>query len=247
MIESPFPSIDAEDYQRLRQDYPQEAIDWLVSEAELGRGARVLDAGAGTGQASRPLVDAGVRVIAMEPAPNLRSKLSEVISAASVVGGVAETMPFRDGALDAVVAGQSFQWFDGPRAVPEIHRVLRPGGALAVIWIESDEQSTLHREMWAAVDPTEEESAIDQAQGRWNSFFEGSDLFEPFRTGSFPFTRRLAASDVPTFLSTSSDLAVMPAEEREAALRAVGEWAERQPPEIEFPMVVDVHLTFRSG
>src|SRR3954454_15568052 len=55
LIPSPFPSVDAEDYDRLRHSYPQEAVDWLVAEAGLSPGALVLDAGAGTGQASDPL------------------------------------------------------------------------------------------------------------------------------------------------------------------------------------------------
>jgi len=128
LIPSPFPSVDADAYQRLRRDYPQEAIDWFVSEAGLAPGACVLDAGAGTGQASRPLLASGLRVVAMEPAPNLRKKLHVVLPEASVVGGVAEAIPLRDRSLGAVLAGQSFQWFDGERAIPELHRVLRPGG-----------------------------------------------------------------------------------------------------------------------
>ena len=247
MIPSPFPSIDADAYQRLRRDYPREAIDWFVSEAGLAPGARVLDAGTGTGQAARPLLASGLRVIAMEPAPNLRTKLQAVLPDALVLGGVAEAIPLRDRSLDAVIAAQTFQWFDGPRAVPEVHRVLKPGGALAVVWIDSEE-SSMQREMWeAAGEYPEEGSVIDQAQDRWRTSFDDTDLFEPFRTATFPFVRRLAAADIPSFLATSSDIAVLPAERRDLALRGVKEWAEKLSPEVEFPMVVEVNLTFARG
>jgi SAM-dependent methyltransferase len=244
VIPSPFPSIDADAYQRLRRDYPREAIEWFVSQTGLVAGARVLDAGAGTGQASRPLLASGLRVIAMEPARNLRTKLHVVLPDASIFGGVAEAIPLRDRSLDAVVAAQTFQWFDGPRAVPELHRVLRPGGALAIVWIDSDE-SSLHREMWEATgEYPEEGSVIDQAQDHWRTSFAASDLFEPFRTATFPFARRLAAADIPTYIATSSDIAVLSPERRDLALSGVKEWAEKLPAEVEFPMVAEVNLTF---
>jgi SAM-dependent methyltransferase len=247
LIPSPFPSIDADEYQRLRRDYPRAAIDWFVSKAGLAPGASVLDAGAGTGQASRPLLASGQRVIAMEPAPNLRTKLHVVLPEVSVLGGVAEAIPLRDRSLDAVVAAQTFQWFDGPRAVPEVHRVLKPGGALAIVWIDSDPGSSLHREMWeAAEEYPEEGSVIDQAQDRWRTSFDNTDVFGPFRSATFPFVRRLASVDVPRFLATSSDIAVLSPERRDLALRGVKGWAEKLPAEVEFPMVVEVNVTFAS-
>ncbi|MFL5736552.1 MAG: class I SAM-dependent methyltransferase [Actinomycetota bacterium] len=248
MIPSPFASIDADDYQRLRRDYPREPIDWFIAEAELAPGSRMLDAGAGTGQATRVLSSAGMNAIAMEPAPNLRQKLHDVVPDGAVVGAKAEALPFRDGSLDAVVSAQSFQWFDGPRAVPELHRVLRPGGALAVVWIESDEGSTLHQEMWeAAGEDPPEGSAIDQAQERWRGSFDRTELFGPFRTATFPFVRRLQSADLPRFIATSSDIAVLPNDRRARALRAVEEWAERLPPEVEIPLLTEVNLSFREG
>jgi SAM-dependent methyltransferase len=248
MIPSPFPSIDAEEYQRLRQDYPREPVDWLIAEAQLAAGSQVLDAGAGTGQATRVLSAAGMRAIAMEPAGNLRAKLYEVIPDARVVGGKAEALPFRDGSLDAVLSAQSFQWFDGRRAVPELHRVLRRGGALAVVWIDSDEGNTLHSDMWdAAGENPPEGSAIDQAQEGWRTSFDGSDRFGEFRSATFPFTRRLASADMAAFLATSSDIAVMPPGRRDEALRKVAAWAHDLPPEVQFPMMVEVNLTFARG
>jgi SAM-dependent methyltransferase len=248
MIPSPFPSINADDYQRLRRDYPREAIEWVVSQAHLEADALVLDAGAGTGQATRVLAEAGTRPIAMEPARNLRRKLRDASPQRPIIGGAAEALPFRDESLDAVVAAQSFQWFDGDRAVPELHRVLRSGGALAILWIESDEANSLHQEMWeAAGESPPEGSAIDQAQERWRTWFDGTDLFGAFRTVMFPFSRRIASSDLPSFLATSSDIAVLSPERRERALRAVKEWAEQRPSEVDFRMVVEANLTFRSG
>jgi ubiquinone/menaquinone biosynthesis C-methylase UbiE len=42
---------------------------------------------------------------------------------------MAETLPFRDETFDTIVCAQAFHWFDGHRALQEIHRVLKPRGA----------------------------------------------------------------------------------------------------------------------
>ncbi|OBH92590.1 class I SAM-dependent methyltransferase [Mycobacterium sp. E2733] len=46
--------------------------------------------------------------------------------------GPAEQLPFGDGALDAVVTTSAFHFFDQPAALREFHRVLAPGGLVAV-------------------------------------------------------------------------------------------------------------------
>ncbi|GAA4290088.1 class I SAM-dependent methyltransferase [Mycobacterium paraffinicum] len=46
--------------------------------------------------------------------------------------GPAEQLPFDDGALDAVVTTSAFHFFDQPAALREFHRVLAPGGLVAV-------------------------------------------------------------------------------------------------------------------
>jgi ubiquinone/menaquinone biosynthesis C-methylase UbiE len=49
--------------------------------------------------------------------------------------GPAEKLPFDDGALDAVVTTSAFHFFDQPAALAEFHRVLAPGGLVAVATI----------------------------------------------------------------------------------------------------------------
>ncbi|BDB41802.1 MULTISPECIES: class I SAM-dependent methyltransferase [Mycobacterium] len=49
----------------------------------------------------------------------------------------AEQLPFQDGALDAVVSTSAFHFFDQPAALSEFHRVLAPGGLVAVATLSS--------------------------------------------------------------------------------------------------------------
>ena len=94
----------------------------------------VLDLGAGTGKLTRLLVTAFGRVVAVEPADAMRRLLAQALPQAQVLAGSAEEIPLADASVDAVFAAEAFHWFDGERALAEIARVLRPRGALVVMW-----------------------------------------------------------------------------------------------------------------
>lgn len=131
MIE-PAKSFDlaAEEYERTRPDYPDAVLDLVpVDEASV-----VADIGAGTGKLTRVLARRYRRVIAVEPLDRMRAILARVVPDAEARVGTAEALPLADGVMDAVFAAQAFHWFDADRALPEIARVLRPGGVLAVVW-----------------------------------------------------------------------------------------------------------------
>jgi SAM-dependent methyltransferase len=125
----------ADRYDRARPAYPRDAAAWLVGDAP----ARVLELGAGTGKLTRILVDLGHEVIATDPDPRMLAVLAARVPGAHACTGAAECIPVASRSVDVVVAAQSFHWFDRPRAVPEIARVLRPGGVLAMVWNHRDE------------------------------------------------------------------------------------------------------------
>ncbi|MDP9331565.1 MAG: class I SAM-dependent methyltransferase [Actinomycetota bacterium] len=129
-----FESVDADDYRRLRPDYSPAAVAWLAEEVGLGDGSCVLDLGAGPGSLTRRFVEAGVPVIGVEPASNMRAKLAQVVGSDRALDGTAEAIPLSDSTVDCVVAAQAVHWFRPQEAVIEIHRVLRPGGAFAWFW-----------------------------------------------------------------------------------------------------------------
>jgi ubiquinone/menaquinone biosynthesis C-methylase UbiE len=121
----------AAQYERARPGYPQAALEHLARRLGLGPGRTVIDLAAGTGKLTRPLLAGGSEVIAVEPVAAMRAALPRE---ATVFDGTAEHIPLAAGAADAVTVGQAFHWFDGDAALAEIHRVLRHGGALALIW-----------------------------------------------------------------------------------------------------------------
>src|SRR3954452_2306324 len=122
----------AQVYERARPGYPPEAVDLL-----LAPGARrVADVGAGTGKFSRLLVAAGLDVVAVEPDARMRAELARVLPGVPVLEGSAEALPLEDSGVDAVVVAQAWHWVDPARALPEVARVLSPGGGLGVVWNE---------------------------------------------------------------------------------------------------------------
>jgi SAM-dependent methyltransferase len=123
----------AREYELGRPLWPEELLDRVIAELGLPPQSTVLDLGAGTGKLTRALVPRFARVVAVEPDRAMRAVLEEVVPEADSHAGSAESIPLEDGEVDAVFSGEAFHWF-APEAVAEIARVLRPRGALVILW-----------------------------------------------------------------------------------------------------------------
>jgi SAM-dependent methyltransferase len=123
-------------YEQARPSYPEEAVDWLLPP---GTG-RVLDLGAGTGKLTRQLLAKGWDVVAVEPSDGMRQQLRRSLPSVPALKGTAEDIPLDDAAVDVVLVAQAWHWVDVDRAVPEVARVLVPGGRLGLVWNERDER-----------------------------------------------------------------------------------------------------------
>jgi SAM-dependent methyltransferase len=137
----------AAEYERHRPEYPEAAPRWAAEQFGLASGARVLDVGAGTGKLTRGLVALGFEVVAVEPGAPMLHQLRTVVPEAEALEAPAESIPLPDESVDAAFVGQAYHWFDRERAVPELHRVIRSGGGLALLWNWWDERDPLQREL----------------------------------------------------------------------------------------------------
>ena len=127
----------AAQYAQHRPGYPAAAVDWALAPL-AGRGhLRLLDLAAGTGKLTEALLARG-GVTAVEPDPAMLAELQGRFPGVAAHEGSAEAIPLPAGCVDAVLVGQAWHWFDPERAYPEIARVLRPGGVLAVLWNGDD-------------------------------------------------------------------------------------------------------------
>jgi SAM-dependent methyltransferase len=120
----------ADVYDRSRPGYPTAAVQWLVGSDPR----RVLDLGAGTGKLTAALAAAGHDVVAVEPDARMLHVLRDSIPGVDARLGDAEAIPLATADVDVVAVGQAFHWFDHDATLPEIARVIRPRGHLAVVW-----------------------------------------------------------------------------------------------------------------
>ena len=173
----------------------------------------MLDLAAGTGKFTRQLVPTGADLIAVEPVGGMRRKLVEACPDVKALDGTAERIPLVDGSTDAVFCAQAFHWFDTERALEEIHRVLRPGGGLALVWNVRDETVEWERRL-SELMKRYESNAPRKRWGRWREAFEQTTLFTPLQERQFAHRQ---AGDVETMLArvaSISFIAALPDQEQ---------------------------------
>lgn len=132
-------AVGARIYVSGRPGYPPDVVGWLRDDLALGPGRIVVDLGAGTGKFLPRLQETGADVIALEPVPAMRAQLVAACPGVRAIEGTAEAIPLPAESVDAIVCAQAFHWFANHRALAEMHRVLKPGGMLGLIWNVRDE------------------------------------------------------------------------------------------------------------
>lgn len=137
----------ADAYERGRPSYPEAALDWL-----LPPGARrVLDLGAGTGKLTRQVAARGLDVVAVDPSAAMLDQLRLALPEVAALRGTAEAIPLPSGSVDVVLVAQAWHWVDPAVAVPEVARVLKPGGRLGLAWNHRDEDEGWTRGLGAVL------------------------------------------------------------------------------------------------
>jgi len=241
-----------EHYQRGRPTYPDDAVTYLVRELGITEGRDVLELGAGTGKFTELIAHTGARITALEPVAGMRAALERNCPIVTAVDGTAEAIPLPDTSVDAVVAAQSFHWFDGERALPEIHRVLRREGALGLIWNVRDEASDWSERLTAIFDRLAGAETPRYRTGRWRRAFELDDLFGPLHHRLAYHVHHVTPEAFMDRVLSVSYVAAASDDERQRVRAAVEELLATDPdlrdrPEIVMPYRTDVFWTRRRS
>ncbi len=229
--------VDA--YERARPTYPPDAVGAIVETLGLAPGRTLLELGAGTGKLTRLIAPSGARILAVEPVEAMRLKLLDVVPGVEMVSGTAESIGLPNASVDAVVIAQAFHWFDAARALSELHRVLRPGGRVALVFNMRDESVAWVLALGEAVRriSSGEPQVWDSS---WRASLGRSALFGPWQTASFRHAQVLTPEGVLERAASVSFVAAAPADVRASVLDEVAAALRDDPttagrPEVELP------------
>jgi SAM-dependent methyltransferase len=211
----------ADAYERARPDYPPIVLEPL----QLSPGLVIVDLAAGTGKLTRLLAGSGATVIAVEPVAEMRAALPASVE---VLEGTAERIPLESASADLVTVAQAFHWFDGDAALAEIHRVLRPGGRLALVWNRRVMDHPVNQAIEAILAPHRAEVPAHRS-GEWRAAFERTTLFGALEEHTFPNEQHLDADGMADRIGSTSFVASLPEEERARVLGAARELARDGP------------------
>jgi SAM-dependent methyltransferase len=240
-------------YAQHRPSYADDTVRWCLEPVQASTGGapvRVADIGAGTGILTAALARLGTDVVAVEPDQEMLAELRRQLPGVRAEQGSAEAIPLPDASVDAVLAGQAMHWFDMERALPEIARVLAPGGVLAGLWNVDDDRAG----GWVAelAEMAKRKASITLSSWRgtqdppWQETMleAGGELFGAVQLGEFGNGHVYTADSLVANIATHSHLLVLPEDERAELLTRVrdflGSQAETADGEFTLPMVTVV-------
>lgn len=219
----------AELYDRARPPYPQELWARLTALGLLGPGTRVIELGAGSGQATLPLIEAGAEVTAVEPGPQLAGLLRRRAPEAKVLVDTAERVPLPAAGYDLAVAATAVHWFDLDAVLEKLHSALVPGGAFAV-WrnVYGDPAAPLTpfrariAEITASRDQPGRPGPREDDTEAWARLLTAGGLFRREHTEHFRWSIRLSSEQVRELFTTFSDWSPAEAEHAAQAVDELG-------------------------
>jgi len=238
---------DAARYERGRPDYPPALAAVLSEQLDLRANSRVVDVAAGTGKLTRVLARGPATVTAVEPQPGMLGQLHMALPGTEVVAGTAEHLPIRSASVDALTVGQAFHWFRVADASHEFHRVLRPGGRLAVISNQRHEPEQWVKDLWSVLREYEKLAPDPGSNRGWRTVLESTGEFGAFDRFEIPNEQRFSGqADFDARFTSVSFVILLDEETRVSLLRDLHAVVAGVDP-IVIPLRTVVEVTSRCG
>ncbi len=221
---------------------PPEVFAHLRSACGLGPGSRVLEIGAGAGQATGPLLDAGARLLVVEVGEEFGALLRTRFGnhQLEVRTGEFETVELPSASFDLIVAATSFHWIEPTQGLDRVADLLRPTGSIALWWThfgdasrpdpfrDASNPSLLDRHAPQLADSATGGSgigahpyALDTAARR--SEIDNTGRFGPVEERRIPWTTTQTTDEMHRFLSSFSSWMTLDDNVRTDLLRDIGD------------------------
>jgi SAM-dependent methyltransferase len=166
------------------------------------------------------LIGLGAEVVAVEPVAGMRREFEAAFPDVDLLDGTAEAIPLPDGSVDAVTGAQAFHWFDMPVALPEIRRVLRPGGGMAMVWNRRDESVPWVAQMSAVLRWHDQPYARYETTD-WAGIVATAGGFGPLTHTTVPLVHEMTHDLLAARVRSMSYIAALEPPERERMVDAV--------------------------
>jgi SAM-dependent methyltransferase len=249
----------AELYDRARPSYPPEALDALISFASLAPSARILEVGAGTGKATELLAERGLRVLALEPSPEM-AQVARANCAAYPGVEIVETEfeAWEPGEpLPALFSAQAWHWISPRVRYEKAYQALAPGGTLAAVWTFPDWARCQWRTSLSAAYragaprlvadfPMHPDSEPTRLAGDWHAEIEATAGFTGAEVRTFPWSQRYDSVGYVELLQTHQDHILLPPKQRARLLDAIARRIDEGGGEMEMPFVTQTCLARRT-
>lgn len=155
-------------YSRYRLHYPAELIARVITMAGLAPGDGVMDLGCGPGLLAVPFAEAGMRVVGIDPEPEMLAAARDAAAHAEVAADFRQAssfdLPTDLGAIHLVTMGRSFHWMDRTETLKTLDRLLPPDGAIALF--EDDHPRTAENQWLIAMAEVGRRFGSQEAQHR---------------------------------------------------------------------------------
>jgi len=237
----------AEEYERHRPDYPDALIDELVAVAAVRPGDPALEIGAGTGKATRRLLERGLAVTALEPDAAMAAVARRHAPGATFVVSGFEDWVLVSNHFAVVVAAQSWHWVDdeiGPRKAAD---ALRAGGSITLMWNRPDlDRSAWHDDLqpiYERIAPGMEHSvrkSFSSALPRAIEHLGRDGRFGPLIQRLVPWVAHYTTDQYIAFLNTHSDKRMLPDAQRAALFDAIRTSLDASGGVIEHPYIAEL-------
>ena len=219
---------EAARYHRARPSPPKALVDAMLRQGRLEPGMRIVEVGCGTGQATQPLAERGLKVYALELGPALAELARANLQGLDVA---VETTAFEDyrspTLFDALVSVQAFHWLEPVSGLAHAASLLRPGGALLLAWHQERSQ---HTPFFQATDPIFKRyeallnlnrSTPDDASERFTGALEASPDFGDIQVSRYAWTHLYDKERYLELLLTYSNVQAIESPARESFLTEV--------------------------
>lgn len=242
-------------YATARPPYPDRVYQILTGHCGLGPGARVLEIGAGTGQATAELLAGGAEVVAVEPGNRLAAVLRDrhASDRLSVVVADFEAADLPAGRFDLAVSATAFHWVDPEVALPKLATLLVPGGWLVVWWTvfgDPDRPTRFRARLDALYDrhlPQERRTGSTRfgplRTDSWRAALERGGWFGPVEVELIRWTHRLTGAGARNLWGSFPNVNELGPTRREAFLRELTGIVNELGGVVDDPFVTAVYRT----